>query len=1022
MGYLKGDKVQSKSDPSKVGLIEELGPIHAGLQYYTVFWGGIEGSTTVPEIDLQLYHPAKTPVDNLLNGNIAGYREFLRLITYLKLTRDYPLRNNIYAFNASRTRFYPYQFKPLIKFLDSPSQRLLICDEVGLGKTIEAGLILTELRARQTVDRVLVICPANLTAKWKLELRTRFGEDFRIFQVRDFLEYLKEYEEDPERAKLNGIISLESIRTNRLLEQLDSLLPSFDMIIVDEAHHMRNLGRKQRKAGVLVSQSANVMVMLTATPIHLGNENLFSLLNILDDEDFPDFVTSDLRFRQNEPIVKAQICLGQLPPRISQAKTFLTESGDSPWIGKNPLYSEVLEHLNMISEDTFDAHNHKRHLIELQRDMAELNLLSHIFTRTRKREVHESIATRRAFALEVEFTPEESQFYDSVTAFIIAQSAARGNTPLIHQWRLNMPQRRLASSIPAMVQYYRENLSFESTDLPEDLDEATFENDNMDSSIKDLKSAQKHLQEIVKSWPSNAFDSKYEQFKGILNELRKEEKCKIMVFAFFKGTLQYLFNRLEKDGIKALIISGDIRPDDRPKIIEKFQNDQNIEVLLSSKVGSEGLDFQFCDTLFNYDLPWNPMEVEQRIGRLDRIGQEAPIIRIYNLWIKDTIEERILRRLYDRIHIFERSIGALEMILGDIVQQLEREVFSGSLSSEEQNKKAEEAIIAIERKIHDLERLEAEAAQFIGTDAYFEHEVESIRYKRRYVTGKQLRRFVVDFFKNHTPRTRLVYDAEIQIGRIFPDEKLKSFIIAHQKSGHLARFLASHDQGIEVTFDSQVAFRNPRIDFINVLHPLVMAIVEEYKSSKDSHTNAQHILLRTESLPKGYYYYLVFRLRVNAARGRNTLECIILNENREEACDFETAETIFGEMVEQGEESQGLPIEVNPHDAGLACSKARESFLRYIQELRTDIERKNDSFVDRRLASLNTSYGKNIKKQKDLLEKAQRDRKQERYIRMLKGTITRLEHELAERRIELEQKRKVGVEYDEIAAGILEVV
>ena len=201
-----------------------------------------------------------------------------------------------------------------------------------------------------------------------------------------------------------------------------------------------------------------------------------------------------------------------------------------------------------------------------------------------------------------------------------------------------------------------------------------------------------------------------------------------------------------------------------------------------------------------------------------------------------------------------------------------------------------------------------------------------------------------------------------------------------------------------------------------------MAIIEEYKSSKDSYTNAQHILLHTESLLKGYYYYLVFRLRVNAARARNTLECIILKEDCEEACDFETSEVIFGEMIEKGEEPQGLPINVEPHYAGRACSKARESFLRYIQELRSDIERKNDSFVDRRLASLNTSYEKNIKKQKDLLGKAQGERKQERYIRMLKGTINRLEHELAERRIELEQKRKVGVEYDEIAAGILEVV
>ncbi len=405
----------------------------------------------------------------------------------------------------------------------------------------------------------------------------------------------------------------------------------------------------------------------------------------------------------------------------------------------------------------------------------------------------------------------------------------------------------------------------------------------------------------------------------------------------------------------------------------------------------------------------------------DRIGQESPIIRIYNLWIKNTIEERILRRLYERIHIFERSIGALEMILGDIIQQLEREVFSESLTPEEQNKKTEGAILAMEGKLHDLERLESEAAQFIGTDQYFENEVESIRYRRRYVTGEQLKRFIVDFFKNHTPRTRLVYDGETSIGRLYPDEKLKSFITDHHKSSYLARFLATNDQGVEVTFDAQVAFRNPKVEFINVLHPLVMAIIEEYKSSKGNLTNSQHILLQTDLLQKGFYYYLVFRLRVNAARARNTLECIILNENHEEACDFDTAEVIFGEMIEKGEEPQGLPIDVNPNDAGLACSKARDSFLRYIKELRSDIERKNDSFVDRRLASLITSYEKNIKKQQDLLDKAVREQRQERYIRMLKGTIKRLESELAERRMELEQKRNVGVEYDEIAAGILEV-
>src|SRR5262249_19505057 len=149
-----------------------------------------------------------------------------------------------YAFNASRTRFYPYQFKPLIKFLDSPDHRLMICDEVGLGKTIEAGLILTELRARQTIRRVLVVCPANLGPKWKLELKQRFGEDFDILAAPEFLEYLEEYESDPDRSVLNGIVSIESARQERILERLEYLSPQFDLVIVDEAHHLRNSGTK----------------------------------------------------------------------------------------------------------------------------------------------------------------------------------------------------------------------------------------------------------------------------------------------------------------------------------------------------------------------------------------------------------------------------------------------------------------------------------------------------------------------------------------------------------------------------------------------------------------------------------------------------------------------------------------------------------------------------------------------------------------------------------------------------------
>ncbi len=1027
MSFSVGDKVQSRSDPSKIGIIEAIGPIHAGLQYYRIFWGGVAGTMNVPEVDLKPYQPAETPSENLIRGNLAGYQEFQRLITYQRLLRDFPLRNNIYAFNASRTRFYPYQFKPLIKFLDSPSHRLLICDEVGLGKTIEAGLILTELQARQTVRRVLVVCPANLTQKWKLELERRFGEEFRILQVADFKEYLDKYEEEMDRAKIKAIISLESIRTNGILERLETLSPHFDLVIVDEAHHMRNFGRKQRKAGVLLSSSSTAMIMLTATPVHLGNENLFSLLNILDEDDFPDLWTADLRFRQNEPIVKAQVCLGQIPPKLSQAAEYLKETEQMQWIKDNPLAIDILERLQSISPTD------KRRLIELQRDLAELNLLGHIFTRTRKREVHANTAQRRAYALEVTLSQQEREFYDAVTAFVKAESEMRGHNPLIQQWLLNMPQRRMASSIPAMVKYYREHLGFSYHDRPEDFTEASVgvEDESLDS---DFASARERLESIVRRWPIDSPDSKYEKFKSILEQLKKEgTPLKIMVFAFFKGTLNYLARRLKADGFNPLIITGDIKPrksgrqkdeDDRTAIIEKFESDPKYEILLSSRVGSEGLDFQFCNTMFNYDLPWNPMEVEQRIGRLDRIGQEAPVIRIYNFWIKDTIEERILRRLYERIHIFERSIGELEMILGDVVQQLEKEIFSKHLTPEEEIEQTERAILILENKINDLERLESEAAHFVGTDKYFEDEVEAIKKRRRYITGEQLRRFITDFIRNHAPRTRLEYDVDKQIGRLLPDENLRSFIAAHHKSAELARFISSSSrhEGIEITFDSDVAFHNPKIEFINVLHPLVIAIVEQYNANIDKRANAQHVLLRTDTIRQGFYYYFIFRLRVHAAKSRNTLECIILDENFKEACDLETAEILFGEMVEKGEDPHGPPLDLSHHDAEKACSQARDIFLKNVANIRAEIEKSNDRFVDRRLASLNTSYEKNIKKQRDLLSRAEEEGRQERYIRMLKGTIKRLEGELRDKRNELERLRNVEVEWDEIAAGILEVV
>ena len=659
----------------------------------------------------------------------------------------------------------------------------------------------------------------------------------------------------------------------------------------------------------------------------------------------------------------------------------------------------------------------------MQRSLAELNLIGHIFTRTRKREVHENFIERHAFPIKLKFTEIEQQFYNAVTDFVRSESFRRTESPLIRQWMLNTPQRRVASCIPAMVEYYKTHLGFNSDDLPEDFELPESDGDIESSEEIIFQQVRKRLQNIIANWTENGHDSKYEEFIKKLHEIvKQDDKCKIMVFAFFKDTLHYLNRRLTEDGFPSVLITGDVDSDERTKIIEKFKDNPDIKVLLSSRVGSEGLDFQFCDTLFNYDLPWNPMEIEQRIGRLDRIGQESKVIRIFNFWIEGTIEERILDKLYERIHIFEKSVGELEVILGDEIRNLERDLLSKSLTPREEEERVERTAMVLESRLLELGKLESESAKFIGTDQYFNEEIQMIRSRRRYITGDQLYKFFVDFIRNICPRTRLEYDSNTNLGCLYLDDQFCSIISQHRFSSELVRFMNLSKGGVSITFDSQTAFNKPHIEFINILHPLTQTILDEYKQNTKLLQNAHHVVLKTCQLSPGFYFYFIFRLRVHAARGENTLEMILLNENLKLACPLNDAEIIVAEMIEKGEEPKsGVPKFIAAHSQE-AYTSAQKFFLDHIEEVKKKVERNNDLFIDRRLISLKTFYQKNITKQKNLLEKGIKEQKQEKYLRMRKGTIYRLEKELETKTKSLESQRTVGVEYEDISAGFLEVV
>lgn len=1036
------DIVQDKNDSTKYGTVRSILPLEGGVQYYRVLWPHPYGLTNVMECDLVLYDENDDEETDFINSKFSGYEEFLRVITVQRLSKKQPIKNTLYAFNTSRTRFYPYQFKPLVKFLDSEKYRVLICDEVGLGKTIEAGLILTEFKARFVSNNILIVCPSALKQKWKDEMKLRFGEEFVIHDSAGLMEKLNEYEQAPGKVSLSGIVSFETIRSGQILKRLEEVSVNFDLVIIDEAHHMRNPGRKVWQAGTILSKTATAMIMLTATPVQLGRENLFYLLQILDKQEFPEINGAEERFSANENVVLAQNCVSGLPPKTTMAIEYLKKAGNYSIIRSNPYYLEsqnALVQLNKTVNGLADPIIKVNSLLEAQKALASLNLISHIYTRTRRRQVYDDFSRRDAHPIIIEFLNHERIFYDAVTKYVRALSVAKGHCSMIEKWVLNMPQRQMASSIPAMVAHYKKQFFGDSgftaagadpaDDLYNELNEFKLseeyeEKGEKHSAEMELDVTRENLKEILSKWRDDFPDSKYEAFSKAVKEIRKAEvgKVKILVFSFFKDTLRYLQKRLTDEGVGVVVIHGDVKSDERKGIINQFRDDSKIEVLLSSKVGSEGLDFQFCHVMINYDLPWNPMEVEQRIGRLDRIGQESKRISIYHLWIKDTIEERILKQLYDRIGIFERSIGELEMILGEISRDLEYEVLSQQLTPEEEKSILNNKLLILESKRRDLNAIESDAARFIGTDAFFAQEVERIKKNRLYITSEQIKNLVEYFLRHHAPATRMEYDPVSQLGHIYPEDDLRKILAKEKYLQEFASMSSTNSNGKDITFDADTAFKYPKVDFVNLLHPLVKTIISFYEHDGHKSHKCFYIELKSDSLQKGYYFFFVYMVEVKAARDEYSMQMAIIDGYCEEACDSGMAEHVLGEILENGRSSELETPAFDNNALSDVYKKAESVMARRVSELRNKLSIANDAFVDRRKQVILSSYERILRQKQERLENEMaKNQPEERIVRMLEKDINNRRVEQRNDMEKMEQKRNVSVSFSTLCLGCLKI-
>src|SRR2546427_8843281 len=636
-----GTRVRFKADPGRTGVTTERSRERAGRLYIQVVFP--DRTEFVPCSHIEVVPEIEDDgVDLFDQGRFGRAKDLRGNMTYIRLNGQ--LANLIYSMETTNTDFYPYQFKPVLKFLDSPNNGLLIADEVGLGKTIEAGLIWTELRSRFDTRRLMVLCPAFLQPKWKGELRHRFGIDGDMLGPAEVLERFQEFRAGT-RLDHAMICSMQGLRPNggwdtegarqnkgvaselaRFLEASEYEEPLLDLLIIDEAHYLRNPESMTARLGRLLRAVAEHVVLLSATPIHLRNLDLYELLHLVDEDNFNQRQIFEEILQANAPLIRARDAVMH-PGLSSEAFGALVEEALKHPILKGNRQLTALIHTPPTTTELYDY----AYRTKLANRLESINLLGHSLTRTRKREVEAQQVIREAYAEHVPLSPLERQVYDEVTALVRRYCQERA----AHEgFLLVMPQRQMSSSMPAALQEWQRRGQWLAEQMYEDLGLNEHQDDiELGPLSQELAEKAYTLGDVALL---RQHDSKYKRLKDrITDYLRKYPQEKIVLFAYFRPTLRYLQERLTEDGVHCIVLTGSDTLD-RYEVLEAFQNPKGPRVLLASEVASEGIDLQFARVLINYDLPWNPMKVEQRIGRIDRIGQQSQKIFIWNLFYDET--------------------------------------------------------------------------------------------------------------------------------------------------------------------------------------------------------------------------------------------------------------------------------------------------------------------------------------------------------------------------------------------------
>ncbi len=500
---------------------------------------------------------------------------------------------------------FEHQKRTALRVIRDMQGRALLADEVGLGKTVEASIILKEYLMRGLVDRVLILTPASLLTQWREELKVKFDLEFKVWEAA----------KDWTSSKML-IASIDTAKRPNHSEKIYKM--EYDMVIIDEAHKLKN--NKTKGWSFVDGLKTRYILMLTATPVQNNMIELFNMITLL---------------------------------KPGQLKTY------------NIFQAQFMK----------DARSPK--------NVRRLRgLLTNVMIRNKRRDTGIVFPKRYVKTMKIHYSEAETKFYKGITDFVRNEVASSDRTvlPLVTLQKIASSSSRAACK------------SLRKMWLAEDEDKCR------KTKLGELYSMASVIQDNKKA--------------GALEKILHEQDTKTIVFTEFRITQEYLAKQLRANDIGVSLFHGGMTVGQKDSAIEEFKTENR--VLLSTETGGEGRNLQFCNTLVNYDLPWNPMKIEQRIGRIHRIGQKSDV-NIFNLVAADTIESYIVYLLEEKIKLFELIVGELGMIISNTNREkgFEQTIFdivTKSSSEDEFNQRIEEYGMDLEKsrsrylEVNELDR------------------------------------------------------------------------------------------------------------------------------------------------------------------------------------------------------------------------------------------------------------------------------------------------------------------------------